>query len=782
MPWDRAGLALGINVTDGDAQAANRASIVTTVTLSTAQQPPDRTFELYGPGDVVGLAPGAVVRTDPPNGSEAHEPTRFVLAEFADPTTPWAFTPTAPTSAQRLRPWITLVVVAQRDGVSLQAGPGGQPDVLRVADPAVPKDELPDPATAWAWAHAQLAGTPTTDKDIEEALMTPGMVVSRLVCGRQLQPDTAYLACVVPTFAVGAQAGLGQAVDPAAKLAPAWDLTATEVTLPVYYSWPFRTGAAGDFLTLALMLRGLPTPDGMGEQLLDLSQVAGDGVTLTVGGALQRPGSMPAVVPPAVRDYLADAVSVTADGDVRPPLYGSAYAGVSAVDANASGWLAELNVDPAARVAAGLGAAVVRHQQDALVAGAWDQAGDAAAANQLVDRASLSAQVAERIFDRHLSPLPGVSLMQATAPGHDKTLIDAPQSTPAVQSVGAALRDAAQGAGAPAAVYSPAYTRLAARPAVRRGSVSSAPSATLDGRLTANLLTALDPSATVPRHALARVRAPAVATGSNRYGSAPVIDAAASATGAADGTVTDPLAPALFAPSFSAPQSAALAQLDPSFLLPGAQSLPANAVTLLEANPRFVSAFMVGANSELGRELAWQGFPVDRRATFLQTFWDSGGQTEGLDIAPIAGWASGAQLADGTVGDAASAGLTLVVRADLLRRYPTALIYALRAARDPGGALQVTDQADPTNVLAPVFSGTIAPDIRFLGFALSTAEAHSSADDPGWYFVFQEQPVETRFGTDSADPYVPSGTSATVAQQTLRPAALVAVHADDLLA
>src|SRR5204862_5891307 len=87
----------------------------------------------------------------------------------------------------------------------------------------------------------------------------PDRNLSRLVCPRRLEPETHYLACVVPTFEAGRKAGLGIDVTAADedKLSPAWDASKPRVTLPVYYHWEFATGSGGDFETLARRLKPL---------------------------------------------------------------------------------------------------------------------------------------------------------------------------------------------------------------------------------------------------------------------------------------------------------------------------------------------------------------------------------------------------------------------------------------------------------------------------------------------------------------------------------------------
>src|SRR5205807_941078 len=70
------------------------------------------------------------------------------------------------------------------------------------------------------------------------------------------------------------------------------------------------------------------------------------------------------------------------------------------------------------------------------------------------------------------------------------------------------------------------------------------------------------------------------------------------------------------------------------------EPVPPNSVSLAVTNRRFVEAYLVGLNHELGRELLWNGYPTDQRGTTFARFWDPSGTlgTPPDDIEPIAGW------------------------------------------------------------------------------------------------------------------------------------------------
>ena len=70
--------------------------------------------------------------------------------------------------------------------------------------------------------------------------------------------------------------------------------------------------------------------------------------------------------------------------------------------------------------------------------------------------------------------------------------------------------------------------------------------------------------------------------------------------------------------------------------------MPPNTVVPLETNSAFVEAYLVGLNTEMGRELVWRGFPADLAATYFDRFWDaSGAPGRPPDIDPIAAWGDG---------------------------------------------------------------------------------------------------------------------------------------------
>ena len=73
-----------------------------------------------------------------------------------------------------------------------------------------------------------------------------------------------------------------------------------------------------------------------------------------------------------------------------------------------------------------------------------------------------------------------------------------------------------------------------------------------------------------------------------------------------------------------------------------------------------------------------------------------------------------------------------------------------RRKRDVGRNTRVLDDTDERY---PIFRGTLPTDITFLGFNLSLDDARGGtpASPEGFFFVFQEQPSEPRFGLEPTE-------------------------------
>src|SRR5215470_7035921 len=449
LPWVRQGVAAAI--TTPDTLGANQHGVVdlNAVVKVNGSPTPPVTVRLRGPGDVVGIDSNQIIRTDPHPGTADFEPNYFTCIEFDRPDFPWLFTPAAAGSSAKLRPWLCLVVVRKQDGVTLGSTVNAPLPTLQIAAPATLANELPDLGECWVWAHAQAAAADSTADPVKAALAgPPERSLSRLICPRILALDTDYMACVVPTFDLGRRAGLGVTIQDsdlvaASALASAWSLVPPHtgqvpLLLPVYYHWEFRTGAGGDFASLAARLRPRPAPPHLGRRPIDISrpgfvlpQNFPAGATLEVEGAL-RPLGGPDTLPdwpngtvPAFQDNLASIVNAPgvdavvepgADPLLAPPLYGGCYAARTIVSRTSTTWLDQLNLDPRLRSVAAFGTRVIQEHQEALMASAWEQAGEAQPANQRVRQLQMSLVVGDSLQARHFARLSDEATLRVSAP------------------------------------------------------------------------------------------------------------------------------------------------------------------------------------------------------------------------------------------------------------------------------------------------------------------------------------------------------------------------------
>ncbi len=242
----------------------------------------------YGPGDVKALDARAVVRTVPYHGVHDFEPNLFPCIELAQPELPWLLSP-SPDSHGRVSPWLVLVVVEDRPGVTISFG-AGNAQILTIEAPAVPGDELPDLAQSWAWAHAQATGTEGTAIDLHAFGGGDDQARSRLIAPRRLNAGSRYIGCVVPAYAAGVAAVLGSG----AQDGPAWTGSETSVRLPVYFTWRFATGPGGDFASLVKLVTPIKLGPDMGHRAADISAprwgvTSVPGATVEVGSALRSP-------------------------------------------------------------------------------------------------------------------------------------------------------------------------------------------------------------------------------------------------------------------------------------------------------------------------------------------------------------------------------------------------------------------------------------------------------------------------------------------------------------
>jgi hypothetical protein len=205
--------------------------------------------------------------------------------------------------------------------------------------------------------------------------------------------------------------------------------------------------------------------------------------------------------------------------------------------------------------------------------------------------------------------------------------------------------------------------------------------------------------------------------------------------------------------------------------LPNINKIAENSITLMESNQRFIEAYMAGLNYEFARKLLWREYPTDQRGSYFRQFWSVGDtiDSEGLspdalkeklyDIPEIHRWPLTSLLGDHNnradpTQQPPSPQAVLIVRGELLKKYPNTVIFAQHAKvvdglRSPDW-LTAAEEASPprSKTRTPLYTARPEDDIFFFGFDLTIDQVKGTGGDPGWYFVLQERPGEARFGLE----------------------------------
>lgn len=459
LPWTRQGFSAEISTDDdlgSGSSSPERAAV--SVSFNINGQPIAKQVQVLGPGDVVGINPRAIVKTDPRNWVTDFESNYLPYIEFYEEDFPWRFTPARAVNGlaeSRLRPWIFLVVLKEDEFVEHKSGGPLPAFAFRAGlDPAA---FFPLPEQSWAWAHVHVsqniignalqtksdADVRGVEQNLQQTLRTNADIASsRLLCARKLEDNTAYHAFVVPAFETGRRAGLGLDILPgtSGQLA-SWGEGQREY--PIYYRWFFRTGAKGDFEFLVDLLEPRPVDKRVGVRSMDMQDpgyevegMSGPLRVMGLEGALKstETESSPAEWPPPGTDFgnppagsagrflnqLEKKVNLQfnlqqaetsenphPDPIVSPPLYGKWYAMAEKLEVQqGTGWVNELNRDPRFRTPAGAGTQVIQKEQEKFMQQAWAQLGDLLQANQKIRQLQLAWMSTFVTYQKNVLPQP----------------------------------------------------------------------------------------------------------------------------------------------------------------------------------------------------------------------------------------------------------------------------------------------------------------------------------------------------------------------------------------
>ena len=215
-------------------------------------------------------------------------------------------------------------------------------------------------------------------------------------------------------------------------------------------------------------------------------------------------------------------------------------------------------------------------------------------------------------------------------------------------------------------------------------------------------------------------------------------------------------------PEIPDPMFEYLQNLSQDFIIPNIREIPENTITLLENNQVFIESFMAGLNHEMSKELLWREYPTDQRGSYFRNFWDdkdSLSVSSDHDILAMDSWKGNLGIhneriikEDGTT-ERKKNFVVLVIRGDLLKKYPNTVIYAQKAVSQGSNQPRtLSDSGNLSNIRTPIFQAELEPDIAMFGFNITKEEARGNNEFPaGWFFVLKERPGEINFGLDDSE-------------------------------
>ncbi|MFK7954204.1 MAG: hypothetical protein AB8B73_15245, partial [Ekhidna sp.] len=166
---------------------------------------------------------------------------------------------------------------------------------------------------------------------------------------------------------------------------------------------------------------------------------------------------------------------------------------------------------------------------------------------------------------------------------------------------------------------------------------------------------------------------------------------------------------------------------------------------------------------EMARELMWRKYPTDQKGSYFRMFWDksdsdidTSNDDEYFDIKELHTWSDSAALG---AQEAYPDQLIMVVRAELLEKFPGTQIYAVKRILDDDGDAGTLDgmthSSLDSDVIMPSFKAKLGEALMLIAFDMSAEVAlgtnNTDPDNYGYYFVFQERMGELRFGLDVVD-------------------------------
>ena len=195
--------------------------------------------------------------------------------------------------------------------------------------------------------------------------------------------------------------------------------------------------------------------------------------------------------------------------------------------------------------------------------------------------------------------------------------------------------------------------------------------------------------------------------------------------------------PVMIHPDYLDPTYFYLRELSIDYVLPASGNLARNSISCFYSNQAFEEAFLLGMNTEMGRELMWREYPTDQRGSYFRKFWDQAElpgkeelKTRYYDIEDIDKW-------KGRLGQNHKAGkgtmLVLAIKGELMQTFPDTDIFLQRLGAP--GKKGTGDQ-----IIKKDMASWLTPDTYLVGF-----NGIKKEDLKNYMLVFQQKPLSLQF-------------------------------------
>ena len=349
-----------------------------------------KSLSLVGPADVKQVNPGIISHFYPPAvNTQRFNPTTMPFMEFYEADFPWRYTPLAAVDNQ-CSPWLVLVAVNEEEYKIVTKEGKKHVEFNLSADrynKVFPSVDL----------HSKLAHVQLDEKEDEEG-------IARLLCASDLESGKHVTVFLLPAFETGRRSSLGEGYENVDIGKLSWEDGATK--FPVYYHWSFYTDfQTGTFKMLANKLDMAPAKayetmqanltvdiveSGLQDDGLQDKRDAHEEYVIDVPVALnlamgEKKDAALREEPQHYKNKLKEELLLNPvfventqgrlpqdeDPWVVPPVYGARH--LLSENLDGKGVVPEVNLTLRHRIAAGMGASVVKENQEAFVHRAWQK-------------------------------------------------------------------------------------------------------------------------------------------------------------------------------------------------------------------------------------------------------------------------------------------------------------------------------------------------------------------------------------------------------------------------